>query len=476
LPISFDRFCRFGCQAALALDPKVQTATMSQPPITCDGISKSYRLGVKQNGTQMAFAFDLRSTVAETIHSALRSLKGEKRNGDHQNSLFWALRDVSFQVERGEVVGLVGRNGAGKSTLLKILSRIVEPTEGIARLRGRLAALLEVGTGFHPELSGRENIYLNGAVMGMRKVEIDRKFDEIVAFSEIDQFLDTPVKRYSSGMYIRLAFAVAAHLEPEILIVDEVLAVGDYAFQKKCMGKMRDVATGDGRTILFVSHNLGALSQLCHRGILLENGIIKTIGPIDDVIKTYLKSGLNEDTSRVCFPTDPAKPCQFVAAEILHSDGNPGSDFSCDEPLTIRLSVEVRESLPGICLSFCLQNLDGTRVLVSDTRDTDPSSINAMGVGLHTFNISIPARLLAPTTYLLALTCAVYFRGVIDERHACCEFTVRDLLNPLQRSHGVVGVLLPWEHHVVRGSKQVQHAQSVTNCRDGSVAELQVDH
>ena len=196
-----------------------------------------------------------------------------------------------FDVQRGQVVGLIGRNGAGKSTLLKILSRITEPTEGMIRLRGRVASLLEVGTGFHPELTGRENIYLNGTILGMRKVEIDRKFDQIVAFSEIEKFLDTPVKRYSSGMYVRLAFAIAAHLEPEILIVDEVLAVGDYAFQKKCLGKMRDVATGDGRTVFFVSHNMGALSQLCELGIQLERGQVKTIGPVKDVIKSYMKAG-----------------------------------------------------------------------------------------------------------------------------------------------------------------------------------------
>ena len=200
------------------------------------------------------------------------------------------------------MIAIIGRNGAGKSTLLKILSRIVEPTEGTARLRGRVASLLEVGTGFHPELTGRENIYLNGSILGMRKTEIDRKFDEIVAFSEIEEFLDTPVKRYSSGMYVRLAFAVAAHLEPEILIVDEVLAVGDYTFQKKCLGKMHDVATGDGRTILFVSHNMGALTQLCEHGILLEDGRVKTIGPVGEVIQTYLKSGLNHNTAQARFP------------------------------------------------------------------------------------------------------------------------------------------------------------------------------
>jgi lipopolysaccharide transport system ATP-binding protein len=279
----------------------------------------------------------------------------------------------------------------------------------------------------------------------MRKAEIDRKLDEIVAFSEIEKFLDTPVKRYSSGMFIRLAFAVAAHLEPEILIVDEVLAVGDYPFQKKCMGKMRDVASGDGRTILFVSHNMGALAQLCERGILLEEGTIRMIGPVDDVIKSYLKSGLKHDTARVHFPTDLTKPCQFVSAEILRDDGSLGSDFSCDEPMTIRLCFEVRESKPGVCLSFNIQNLEGTRVLFSDVRDTDPSVTERLGPGLHTFAIKVPPRLLAPTTYLLSVGCFNQFSGPVEYQQACCEFTLRDLSNKLHRS-GVLGVQLPWDH------------------------------
>ena len=256
---------------------------------------------------------------------ALRSFRGGGSNGDQEEGLFWALKDISFEVGRGEVVGIVGRNGAGKSTLLKILSRIVEPTDGLARIRGRVASLLEVGTGFHPELSGRENIYLNGAVLGMRKAEIDRKLDEIVAFSEIEKFLDTPVKRYSSGMYVRLAFAVAAHSrarDPHRR--RSCLAVGDYSFQKKCMGKMRDVTTSGGRTILFVTHNMGALALLCHRGILLEGGSVQMIGPIDTVIKSYLKTGLKQNTAQARFPTDPAKPFQYVSAEILHSDGGLG--------------------------------------------------------------------------------------------------------------------------------------------------------
>jgi lipopolysaccharide transport system ATP-binding protein len=242
--------------------------------------------------------------LQEAITKPFRALAGERRKkiGDRQTPLspnsyllstpdkeeFWALKDVSFEVKRGEVVGIIGRNGAGKSTLLKILSRITEPSEGRVTLRGRVASLLEVGTGFHPELTGRENIFLNGAILGMSKAEIRKKFDEIVAFAEVERFLDTPVKRYSSGMYVRLAFAVAAHLEPEILVVDEVLAVGDAEFQKKCLGKMKDVATG-GRTVLFVSHNMGAVASLCEKVIYLKNGKVSSLGKTPEQIYIYLK-------------------------------------------------------------------------------------------------------------------------------------------------------------------------------------------
>src|SRR5437764_2130105 len=290
----------------------------------------------------------LRDVLADgTRRLVSRALRG--RNGERPTrEEFWALRDVTFDLEQGDRVGVIGRNGAGKSTLLKILSRITEPSTGRVRIDGRVASLLEVGTGFHPELTGRENIFFNGAILGMRRAEIKRKFDAIVAFSEIERFLDTPVKRYSSGMYVRLAFAVAAHLEPEILLVDEVLAVGDHAFQQKCLGKMRDVATGDGRTILFVSHNMSALAQLCEHGILLEKGSVQAIGPVKDVIRSYLQSGLDPNSARAGFPADPGKPCQYVAAEILHGDGSLGSDFSCDEPVLIRLRFEGRDPVPGL--------------------------------------------------------------------------------------------------------------------------------
>jgi len=424
---------------------------MSRPIITCDKLGKSYRLGIKQQtNVRLGTAFTLRDSVSNAIHSATRFFKEGKWNPNHQDSLFWALRNISFEVERGEVIGIVGRNGAGKSTLLKILSRIVEPTEGIARLRGRVASLLEVGTGFHPELTGRENIYLNGAMLGMRKAEIDRKFDEIVAFSEVELFLDTPVKRYSSGMYVRLAFGVAAHLEPEILIVDEVLAVGDYSFQKKCIGKMRDVASGEGRTILFVSHNMGVLGQLCERGILLEDGTLMTIGPMKDVIQTYLRSSLDHNTAQAYFPADLAKPCQFISAEILHDDGSLGSEFDCDERVTIRLHFEVREPAIGISLAFYIQNVEGTRILFSDVRDTDTSISERLGVGLHTFEIRVPPRLLAPTTYLVTISSTIRFTGVVDHQHGCCEFTLRELSTyaPMtaQARSSVLGILLPWDH------------------------------
>jgi lipopolysaccharide transport system ATP-binding protein len=426
---------------------------MSRPIIITENIGKCYNLGqLRQVSTVKSHAagnFTLREAINRTVESGLRRLTGARQESNDQENTFWALRHISFEVQRGEVVGLIGRNGAGKSTLLKIFSRIVEPTEGIARLRGRVASLLEVATGFHHELTGRENIYLNGAILGMKRAEIDRKFDEIVAFAEFEQFLDTPVKRYSSGMCVRLAFAVAAHLEPDILIVDEVLAVGDHAFQKKCLGKMHDVASSDGRTVLFVSHNMGVLSQLCQQGIYLESGQIKTVGPMREVIEIYLRSSLDQNAARARFPTDPAKSAQFVSAEIVRNDGSLGSDFSCDEPVLIRLQYEVRRPVLSTYLTFYLQNLEGVRVLYSDICDTNPAAAEHLGTGRHTFEIQLPPRLLAPTTYLLSIGSSAKFLGAIDHQHACCEFTLRDFSIP-EKTHpdnrpGVLGIRLPWE-------------------------------
>jgi lipopolysaccharide transport system ATP-binding protein len=432
---------------------------MSQPIITCDGISKCYQLGANplNRNSRPLRGFTLRDDLSELMHAGIERLKGRARQQRQQKSTFWALKDVSFEIGRGEVVGIVGKNGAGKSTLLKILSRIVDPSDGTARLRGRVASLLEVGTGFHPELSGRENIYLNGAILGMRKAEIDRRFDEIVAFAEIDRFLDTPAKRYSSGMYVRLAFAVAAHLEPEILIVDEVLAVGDFAFQKKCLGKMHDVAASDGRTILFVSHNLSALTQLCARAILLENGSVRSVGPVKEVVESYLKGGLNHSSTRTFFPADAQKPLQYLAAEVLHADGTSGSEFSCDEPLIIRLRVDARKPIAGPLLTFTVQNLDGIQVLISDFRDCGEEASDRLAIGVHDFEITIPRRLLAPTTYVLTLESGVQYAGRVEKLEACCEFTVRDFLmrTDIAPRPGVVGALLPWHNQAGSCSQSV---------------------
>jgi lipopolysaccharide transport system ATP-binding protein len=254
---------------------------MTDVAIQVEGLGKRYRIGrPRQNNT-------LRDAFSDAIRAPFRWMRNHSTPGS--DDTFWALRDVSFEVKRGEIVGVIGRNGAGKSTLLKILSRITEPTTGEARIYGRVGSLLEVGTGFHPELTGRENVYLNGAILGMKRREIARKFDEIVAFSEVEKFIDTPVKHYSSGMYVRLAFAVAAHLEPDILIVDEVLAVGDFAFQQKCLGRMGAVASG-GHTVLFVSHNMAAIESLCDRGIVLEEGSVTFSGGQREAVARYHQS------------------------------------------------------------------------------------------------------------------------------------------------------------------------------------------
>lgn len=271
---------------------------MSEIVVRARGLGKRYAIGERQVSGQMTLRDQLTHSFKSTLQAGTRAFKKTPLSSDCSNDRaiasrpkdFWALKDISFEVRRGEIVGIIGRNGAGKSTLLKILSRITEPTAGEVEIEGRVASLLEVGTGFHPELTGRENIFLNGSILGMSRAEIKQKFDEIVAFSEIEQFLETPVKRYSSGMYVRLAFAVAAHLEPDILIVDEVLAVGDTAFQKKCLGKMGDVAAQDGRTVLFVSHNMATMSALCDRAYLLEKGQIVGQGATHQIVSQYMRS------------------------------------------------------------------------------------------------------------------------------------------------------------------------------------------
>ena len=336
---------------------------MSDIAIRVENLSKRYRIG----GPQASYR-TLRESLVGAVTAPLRYLR-HSQSASRERETIWALKDVSFEVKRGEVVGIIGRNGAGKTTLLKILSRITEPTEGRAEIHGRVGSLLEVGTGFHPELTGRENIYLNGAILGMRKAEIDRKFDEIVAFAEIEKFLDTPVKHYSSGMYVRLAFAVAAHLEPEILLVDEVLAVGDAAFQKKCLGKMGDVAK-EGRTVLFVSHNMGAVESLCMRGILLDRGQLVFDGERATAISRYLEdSQARTDTPLALREDHLGKGSLRIVDISLGLEGQPDCGYwRTGENCVVRFSYQVDGSFRGhVDIGFSLADSSGRKLLFANT-------------------------------------------------------------------------------------------------------------
>jgi len=326
---------------------------MSLPSIEVSGLSKRYVLEHESR----------HDNLRDSLHHTARKLWRRARWGtSFEKEEFWALRDVSFSVQPGDVVGIIGRNGAGKSTLLKILSRITEPTAGRITLRGRVASLLEVGTGFHPELSGRENIYLNGAILGMSRVEIRRKFDEIVAFAEVERFLDTPVKRYSSGMYVRLAFAVAAHLEPEILIVDEVLAVGDIAFQKKCLGKMQDVARNEGRTVLFVSHNLNAVRQLCSTALFLANGCVQAAGPVGRMLDLYMQTAAPASLS-VPAPSDDLRQCAHVTSMAIETmEGRPLAVAQVGQPWRARVGFRLARPYEKFVVALGLVSTDGVAV------------------------------------------------------------------------------------------------------------------
>lgn len=324
---------------------------MSETVIQVENLSKKYVIGHQQIGAYRYKA--LRDVLTDGIRSLGRKLKQPNKiaiSSNHEE--FWALKDVSFEVKQGDRIGIIGRNGAGKSTLLKLLSRITEPTTGRIRLRGRVASLLEVGTGFHPELTGRENIFLNGAILGMSRAEISRKFDEMVEFAEIARFLDTPVKRYSSGMYVRLAFAVAAHLESEILVVDEVLAVGDAAFQKKCLGKMSDVASSEGRTVFFVSHNTNSIQRLCNTGILLKKGEIHQKGNINEVIKNYIDS-YGETQQAYEIETPRNKQILGYAYKLVVEDqaGNPSISLPMGKPWQLRILFRLQENVSNFMLA-----------------------------------------------------------------------------------------------------------------------------
>jgi len=357
---------------------------MSHFAVRVENVSKRYRLGARRSAADWLRRRVLRASAPPAED-------------------FWALRDVGFELAPGDVLGVLGKNGAGKSTLLKIISRITPPTAGRVAVRGRVASLLEVGTAFHPELTGRDNIFLNGSILGMKRAEIRARFDEIVAFAGVERFLDTPVKRYSSGMFVRLAFAVAAHLEPEILVIDEVLAVGDGEFQRKCLGKMQSIA-GSGRTVLFVSHNLAAVNAFCTRAIYLRDGGLAADGAVSDIVARYVREHFSEQRER-CFQPDPRRPIQItrLAIEPVATGGQAGIPRTSD--LRISAEFDVREPIPGAQLCVILERPDGTPVL--HTRNVDDASAAAPFLaGRHRAQLVIPGSLLNAESFTL--------RAVID--------------------------------------------------------------
>jgi lipopolysaccharide transport system ATP-binding protein len=368
---------------------------MGEIAIRAEKLSKQYHIGGPQK-TYSRLGDQIVDVLSSPFRRASKLLRGQASGVAELDETIWALKDVSFEVSHGEVVGIIGRNGAGKSTLLKILSRITEPTEGFADLYGRVGSLLEVGTGFHPELTGRENVYMNGAILGMRKAEIARKFDEIVAFSEIDKFIDTPVKHYSSGMYVRLAFSVAAHLEPEILLVDEVLAVGDVAFQRKCLGKMDEVSR-QGRTVMFVSHNMGLIQTLCQRGIYLENGEIACAGSVAETVEAYLQSletaNLQEISERV--DRRGEGKIKLVGLEVTGANGR-SSILKTGEPAHFAFHVD--GYLPDMDCSFSLFDHLGQRITTFRSSVHGPEDVYEMENKLQ-FACEIDQLMLMPGRY-----------------------------------------------------------------------------
>ncbi len=412
--------------------------------ISVEHLSKSYRLGQIGTGT---FTYDLQVWWAKMRGKPNPLLKiGETDYGNQDGETIRALEDVSFTVEQGEVLGIIGKNGAGKSTLLKILSRVTAPTSGVVKVKGRIASLLEVGTGFHPELTGRENTYLNGSILGMRRQEIDRKFDEIVDFSGVEKFIDTPVKRYSSGMYVRLAFAVAAHLDPEILLVDEVLAVGDAAFQRKCLGKMGDVAK-EGRTVLFVSHNMTAVKSLCRDGVLLRAGTVSGIGEINQVVNTYLSTDRSEVVEQSWDSIESAPGNDMVRVKCLKLV--PAGEIENDH-LTVRTPFQVCFEFwvlqPAILnLSMHVKSISGEIIFAV------PSPTVDCGPGIAQFTCDVPGDLMNDGVYsimmMIVKDSAALF--VLDDAVVFEVHDVERTGNWLGRWPGAVRPKFAWEHKVI---------------------------
>jgi lipopolysaccharide transport system ATP-binding protein len=438
---------------------------VSERAIRSVGLGKEYRLGQRRERYKA-----LRDVLAEAVTRPFRSIQSPRARSSRRTEAerIWALHDVSFEVGHGEVVGIIGRNGAGKSTLLKILSRITDPTRGQVEIHGRIGSLLEVGTGFHPELTGGENIYLNGVILGMRRREIEHKFDEIVAFAQVEKFIDTPVKHYSSGMYLRLAFSVAAHLEPEILLVDEVLAVGDAAFQRKCLDKMEEVGKR-GRTVLFVSHNMPSITRLCERTILLDSGGVIADGPSHQVVSTYLASGLG--TSAVREWEEDRAPGDQVgrlrAVRVRSEDGRIAEGMDIRRPVVLEVEYELMESGSAPSPLFEVFNEDG--LCVFGTIDADPEwRGRPRPAGRYQSSVSIPGNFLAEGTLfvnagLLTLTPKTKHFYTRD----CVAFQVIDSMDGDSARgdyggsmRGVVRPLLPWTTRLLTPSEFEEELRS----------------
>jgi lipopolysaccharide transport system ATP-binding protein len=414
--------------------------------IRAEGLAKKYLIGHRADPDESFLGAMIARDTKAMARSARRLLSRNKDQVKESVEELWALRNVSFEVRQGEVVGIIGRNGAGKSTLLKVLSRITDPTEGRVTVRGRLASLLEVGTGFHPDLTGRENIFMNGAILGMSRTEIRRKFDDIVAFADVERFLDTPVKRYSSGMYVRLAFAVAAQLEPEILVIDEVLAVGDAEFQRKCLGKMHDAAE-QGRTVLFVSHNMAAVERLCTRAILLESGRVKIEGSVRDALSEYLATTESEVLEYMP-ETDPSRAAEIRRIVLCDAEGVAKKDVTAADVPVLSIELLLREPRPDLKIACSLH--DSLQNPIFSTCPPDDGLSHPSEPGLHNFQVAFPGQLLLPRRY--SITVSVYTtRG--DVIHNCenvLSFEVAPAASQVYSAEpnrvGVLQMRCAWNH------------------------------
>lgn len=414
--------------------------------IKVENLSKIYRLGEIGTGT---LSRDVHRWFTTKIRGQedpfLKIGQNNDRTSKGENDIVYSLKDINFEIEQGDAVGIIGRNGAGKSTLLKILSRVTAPTTGKIRIKGRIASLLEVGTGFHPELTGRENIYLNGAILGMRKKEITRKLDEIIDFSGVERYIDTPVKRYSSGMYVRLAFAVAAHLESEILIIDEVLAVGDAEFQKRCLGKMSDVSKGDGRTILFVSHNMGAISTLCSKAILLNQGIISIHQSTEIVIDHYLNNNNNSESHLIRTNKDN-KDLHISEVAIRNNEGVISNQINSQKPFSIEIIFNSFTAKSNLQVAIRISNHEGIPIFTTTSND-EAGVYEKIDMGQYCYTVNLPELLFKPGLYRVIV--AIFEpRRPLDSIEDEIAFNIEDIGNHFNILNdgrlGIISPLLKW--------------------------------